>query len=115
MWGPASRQEGKAGASGDSHAPVDKNKLKASPHVLERKMSGLWTLSVIESMVTGFSKTSLESFTLGRHNWTITRDRGCNEDINSDSFTTELKMSGCKEDQFTCNDGQCVSMNQRCD
>ena len=24
-------------------------------------------------------------------------------------------MSGCKDGQFTCNDGQCVSMDQRCD
>ena len=24
-------------------------------------------------------------------------------------------MSGCQEGEFTCNDGQCVSMEQRCD
>ena len=87
------------------------------------QMNGLWTISgayrpgltAVERNVTGLSKTSLESFTLGRHNWTIRGDKGCNEDLNSDSYTTELKMSGCKEDQFTCNDGQCVSMDQRCD
>ena len=79
------------------------------------KISGLWKLSVAESNVTGLSKTSLESFTLGRHNWTISGDQGCNEDLKSDSYTVELKMSGCKEGEFTCNDGQCVSMDHRCD
>ena len=79
------------------------------------KNSGLWKLSVAESNVTGLSKTSLESFTLGRHNWTIIGDQGCNEDLKSDSYTVELKMSGCKEGQFTCDDGQCISLEQRCD
>ena len=26
-----------------------------------------------------------------------------------------LKLTGCKEDEFTCNDGQCVKMERRCD
>ena len=77
--------------------------------------SGLWRLSVVGHNVTAISKTSLSSFTLGRHNWTITGDKGCNEDINSDFYTTELKMSGCADGEFTCNDGQCISMDQRCD
>ena len=38
---------------------------------------------------------------------------GCSED--GMEYTTELKMSGCQEGNFTCNDGQCVSMDQRCD
>jgi len=25
-----------------------------------------------------------------------------------------LLISGCKEDQFTCDDGKCLSINQRC-
>ena len=27
----------------------------------------------------------------------------------------ETKNTGCKESEFTCNDGQCVQMDQRCD
>ena len=27
---------------------------------------------------------------------------------------TELKISGCQKGNFTCNDGQCVRMDQRC-
>ena len=26
-----------------------------------------------------------------------------------------LKMSGCEEEEFTCNDGQCIDINLRCD
>ena len=77
---------------------------------------GLWRLSVTdENKVSAISKASLASFTLGRHNWTISGDRDCNEQIDSESYTVELKMSGCNESQFTCNDGQCVQMDERCD
>ena len=76
----------------------------------------LWNLSVADEKVSGFSRISTASFlALGRHNWTIRGDRGCKEDINTDSYITELKMSGCKEGQFTCDSSQCVSMVQRCD
>ena len=76
----------------------------------------LWNLSVADEKVSGFSRISTACFlALGRHNWTIRGDRGCKEDINTDSYITELKMSGCKEGQFTCDSSQCVSMVQRCD
>ena len=52
------------------------------------------------------------SFTLGKHNWTIFGDKGCNS---GEEYYTELKMSACTEGDFTCNDGQCVSLDQRCD
>ena len=75
-----------------------------------------WKLSVAERYnITGASKTSGKSVTLGRHEWKITGDHHCNEDLKSDSYTVELKMSGCKDGNFTCNDGQCISMDQRCD
>ena len=30
-------------------------------------------------------------------------------------YTTQLTLTGCKDGQFTCRDGQCVTMEQRCD
>ena len=39
-------------------------------------------------------------------------DIGCTSD--GEEYTTELKLSGCKTGNFTCDDGQCVSMEQRC-
>ena len=74
---------------------------------------GKWTLDDKEFNVTAISKAPFESFTLGRHNWTIRGDKGCSEE--GEEYTTELKLSGCLEGNFTCNDGQCVSMEQRCD
>ena len=49
---------------------------------------------------------------LGRHSWTIKGDRGCSKD--GPEYTTELKMSGCQDGNFTCDNGQCVGMDKRC-
>ena len=73
----------------------------------------VWALTIREHDATGISKASHASFTLGRQSWTIIGDMGCS--IDGKEYTTELKMSGCQEGKFTCNDGQCVSMEQRCD
>ena len=70
-----------------------------------------WVLHVIDPKVTGTSTAPFTSFTLGKHNWTIRGDEGCSS---KDSYNTELKMSGCAERNFTCDDGQCVSMDMRC-
>ena len=72
----------------------------------------IWILNVTGSNVTGISRASHASFTLGKHNWTINGDKGCNG--GEPSYVTELKMSGCENGKFTCNDGQCVSMDLRC-
>ena len=92
---------------------IRKLKLQGLEHtsiefVEEEKM---WRLDVIDSNVTGMSSASHASFTLGKHIWTIKGDKNCSP---GDSYTTELKMSGCTEGNFTCDDGQCVSMEQRC-
>ena len=70
-----------------------------------------WVMTDAESNVTGIS--TLESLTLGKHNWTFRGDMGCSR--NGAEYTTELKMFGCQEGNFICNDGQCVSMDQKCD
>ena len=75
------------------------------------KEQNRWSLDVMDSNVTGTSTASFASFTLGKHNWTIKGDKGCSS---GDTYVTELKMSGCQEGDFTCNDGQCVRMDQRC-
>ena len=71
----------------------------------------MWRFNVFNSNVTGMSTASFASFTLGKHNWTIKGDKGCSS---GDSYTTELKMSVCKEGNFTCDNGQCVRMDKRC-
>ena len=73
----------------------------------------IWILTDAESNVTGVSRAPHNSYTLGKHNWTIRGDSLCSSDGN-EHYTTELKMSGCQDGDFTCNDGQCVSLDQRC-
>ena len=63
-------------------------------------------------LVTGILKAEHASFTLGKHNWTIQGDKGCNGE---ELYVRELKMSACDTGKFTCDDGQCISMDQRCD
>ena len=72
-----------------------------------------WVLTDKESNVTGRTYAPYKSLTLGRHNWTIGGDKGCKRE--GGEFTLELKMSGCRDGDFTCDDGQCVNMRQRCD
>ena len=74
----------------------------------------VWAMTDTVNNLTGISKASYASFTLGRHNWTIKGDTLCTGGTGSE-YTTELKMSGCLKGNFTCDDGQCVSMEQRCD
>ena len=73
----------------------------------------LWQMSVVSSNASGKSIASHKSFTLGRNTWTIFEDIGCNKKNNS--YEIDLKMTACKEEDFTCYDGQCVSMTKRCD
>ena len=71
----------------------------------------VWILKVANSSINATSKAPHASFTLGKHIWTFTGDESRSPGI---EYERELKMSGCQDYQYTCNDGQCVSMNQRC-
>ena len=63
--------------------------------------------------VTARSRASQKSFVLGKHNWTVSGDNyQCSKDK---EYDIELKLTGCKDNEFTCNDGQCVKMEERCD
>ena len=84
--------------------------IKNSLITYDEKQKG-WNLKTGGSSVKAFSKAPHWSFTVGKHNWTIKGDNDCNVEEES---LKELKMSGCKDNEFTCSDGQCVSMLKRC-
>ena len=76
--------------------------------------SSQWILTDAVSNVTAVSYATKVSYVLGKHKWNISNDAFvCN---NGQPYVTNLKLSGCNpEGEFTCNDGQCVTMEQRCD
>ena len=71
------------------------------------------------SMTTAFFNTSAstdakpDTFILGKHSWSISGDS--KECHSGKPYTTKLKLTGCAEGQFTCDDGQCIGMERRCD
>ena len=72
-----------------------------------------WMITNTYRNVEARTDASQISYALGKQKWTITNDTDeCSK--KQSSYTVEMKLSGCKEDQFTCDDGQCVKMKQRC-
>ena len=47
---------------------------------------------------------------IGKHKWMV-ENNACNEGKTSAEI---LQLSGCEEEQFTCDDGKCLEMSQRC-
>ena len=56
----------------------------------------------------------LSTYALGRHQWNLTNEaHSCS---GGKPWLVDLKLTGCdQEGEFTCDDGQCVRMEQRCD
>ena len=52
-----------------------------------------------------------DALPIGRHNWRI-ENNVCSLGQTSSQV---LLMSACQEEEFTCDDGKCVNMTQRCD
>ena len=49
----------------------------------------------------------LESYVLGTHEWRIEGDNvQCS--AKGEAYTATLKLTGCREGEFTCYDGQCI-------
>ena len=51
-----------------------------------------------------------DSLPVGKHKWLV-ENNACKEGKTS---TEILQLSACEEEQFTCNDGKCLDIHQRC-
>ena len=59
------------------------------------------------------SKEISGRFMLGKQIWKVEGDSKKCQDGRPYNIT--LKLTGCKEGEFTCDDGQCIEMERRCD
>ena len=71
-----------------------------------------WKIETHVYNTTAVSKEISGRFMLGKQNWTVEGDsKKCHE---GKTYHAELKLSSCKDGKFTCDDGQCINMDQRC-
>ena len=72
-----------------------------------------WTITVNGQKTVGYALANEKSYIIGRHTWNIANDS--NDCEHGKPHRRVLKMSGCSEDQFTCDNGFCLRMEERCD
>ena len=72
-----------------------------------------WRVESSFYKTTALSKEISGRFMLGKQNWTIDGDsKKCH---NGKPYIAEMKLTRCTEGEFTCDDGQCIEMERRCD
>ena len=73
-----------------------------------------WKIEEVSFNTTAMSAASYSSFALGSQTWTISNDnKTCS--TRGESYSKLLKLTGCMKGEFTCNNGQCIKMEERCD
>ena len=67
----------------------------------------LWRLTELSKNTSATTNASLPSYALGAHEWIIDNDNvKCG--TKGELFRGVLKLTGCREGDFTCSDGQCI-------
>ena len=71
----------------------------------------IWEMKIFPNPQTTVTiNAPFSSLLLGRHTWTITDD-----ECGRGTQMVDVKLSMCKEGEFTCNNGHCVDIDRRCD
>ena len=72
-----------------------------------------WRIETSFPNTTATTFAANDGFMMGKHDWTIEGDSvKCS---NGKTHARKLKLTGCVEGEFTCDDGQCIGMKKRCD
>ena len=61
--------------------------------------------------ITATSKAPFTSLLVGKHIWKISNDMKCQ----TGEVELSVKLSTCVEGEFTCGDGFCIDIDERCD
>ena len=70
-----------------------------------------WRMTLVNiPEVWAISNASIESLLMGRHLWTVYNDLDCG----GEEAQLMLSFTTCKEDQFTCDNGLCINILDRC-
>ena len=84
-----------------------------SANITYDEQTSQWTLSSSKSNISAVSTSNKVTYAIGKQIWKISGDSyKCNE---GETYSTRLKLTGCRDGQFTCEDGQCIRMEERCD
>ena len=66
-----------------------------------------WKIMQHFQNTTALTDARLSSYVLGSHEWLIENDNvECS--IRGKPYTKVLKLTGCREGEYTCSDGQCI-------
>ena len=75
---------------------------------------GKFEMTITNHNATAFSWSERQTYVLGLHTWTVMSDHRTCHPADGSAVTTEWMFSACQDGQYTCNDGHCISMEQRC-
>ena len=72
----------------------------------------LWLIQSIPNPdTTATSSAIFSTLLVGKHTWHVSNDDNCQ----TGEAEMSVKLSTCVDGQFTCGDGECINIDQRCD
>ena len=80
------------------------------------KVQRHWTLRGSLKNITATISAPPHTYAIGKYNWTVSNDSSsCADKSPLNEYTIEMKLSVCKNNEFTCDDGTCIDMDRHCD
>ena len=72
----------------------------------------VWMIqSILQPEIMATSKAVFSTLLIGKHTWQVSNDISCQ----AGEMTQSVKLSTCVKGEFTCGDGECIHIDQRCD